>query len=209
MKTFGSTLTAAREKRKLSLSQLAELTHVPEDMLLALENEQASVLPADALVQGYVQLCAQALDVPAPTLLALYRRDVQPVKGSTNGVRPSRLKTAALLQPRTFSTAALAALVLVAAVFLARQWRVLGQPPSLEIIAPEHQSVVSSPVTVLGQAEPGTTVTLNTELVSLDPEGNFRSTVVLSPGERTLVFEAKDGQGRTARKLLFITVVDQ
>ena len=96
--------------------------------------------------------------------------------------------------------------LLGAAIFLAVQWRRLGDAPVLEVTSLENLSIVTTPITVTGKTEPNTTVTINTEIVSLDPQGRFRYELNLPPGERTVVVQATDSRGRQNEAVYFVTV---
>jgi hypothetical protein len=101
-------------------------------------------------------------------------------------------------------------LLLVAAIlgsgFVFVQWRQLSLPPELTLSSPENLSVITSPVKISGKTHPNNTVVVNTQPVSLDPQGRFEQELELPPGERAIVVSAKDNRGRESEKILFVTV---
>lgn len=208
MKTLGQVLRENREKRRFTPEHIAKKTTVPLSFIHLIEEEQYQELPALPLSQGYVLLIAGELEISEETALALFRRDVssrlqpddQPKKA------PSRAFRTSLITPRLLSFLALGTTCLLGIFVVIWQWRSLSQPPSLEITTPKPYEQRTSPVTITGKTHPENSVTINTEVISLDPEGNFSTQLPLPPGERTLVIQATDNRGRTSEEVIFITV---
>lgn len=208
MKSIGQVIRTYREQKDWSLSRLARETSVPEAVLQHIEAENYHALPAAPLVRGYLQLVASALGIPEETAIALWRRDApasaeQPLQ-SQSETSPFHRHTWWRLQFTSMTL--LGGLGLVLILFLVWQWRQVGQPPELEIHALENFQVLENPVVVNGKTDPDSTLTINTQLVSLDPQGNFSSQLELAPGERTIVVQSTDAQGRRAEKIFFVTV---
>ena len=63
MEPFGEYLKKAREKKKLSLEQIASQTRIQETHLRALESEDFANLPAKVFAKGFVRAYAKALDL--------------------------------------------------------------------------------------------------------------------------------------------------
>jgi cytoskeletal protein RodZ len=218
MKTLGQVLQTLREKQKLSIEQLARKSFVPQHVLESLENEQFETLPAAALVRGYIQLIAPLLEVSDETLLALYRRDVQEKK-LDKSAETSRLQRRSSLgrwnRPAFLSPSRWFSFVMAGAILIAIgsvtlwQWQQLSQPPKLRVDQPEPFALVKSPVQVTGKTSPENTVTINTENVSLNPQGEFSQVLQIPPGERTLVVRATDSRGRSTDVILFVTVEEE
>lgn len=202
MKTFGQHLQQSRIKKGLSLKDLAKQTSIAEEYLEALEQEKYAQLPAAPLARSYVQLIAQALEEEEETLLAFFRRDSNIAQQKVEQPFRRRMR----LQPRSLSLFFLGCLLLIGTTWLLYQWTQVSRPPQLQVREPADYAVVSSPVTVSGTTDTEATVTINTEPISLDPQGNFQQELSLPSGERALVIEAKDKQGRVSRKILYITI---
>lgn len=207
MKTFGQTLASAREKHHLSHSALSTMLHIPVDTLVALEQEKTENLPAQPLVRGYVQLLANALNLNEEGLLALWRRDFSVAKSSPiTGRRKARWLMRRNFSPRNFSLMLLLIAGVLGSSFVFLQWRQLNKPPELTITSPENLSILSAPIRLTGKTHPNNTVVVNTQPVSLDPQGRFEQDLDLPPGERAIVVSAKDNRGRESEKILFVTV---
>lgn len=211
MKSIGEVLAESRQKRGWSQQRLAQETTVPVEFIKQLEKQDYHQLPARSLVQGYIQLMANALRIPEDTALALFRRDF-PLDST---VKPTVRRSSALSrwgsstlwwQPKIISVAGVLVLLLLIASILLIQWQKLGQPPQLKVTSLENHSLITSPVNVTGQTDPGATVTINTEIVSLDQQGNFSYEMELPSGERSIVIQARDARGNLTEEVYFVTV---
>lgn len=208
MKTIGHVLRENREKQGFSQSQLARHTHVAERFIRALEDEDIARLPAAPLTQGYLQLLAKALGITEESLLALYRRDLAGQHGKAE-LQPSKRRVRfwhEWLSPRTFSMGLFGTLLLIVGGYFFFQWQQLGKPPLLVVDSPVPAAILSSPVIVEGKTDSDASLVINTQVVSLDPEGRFRFSLDLPAGERSIVVHATDRQGRKSEVVLFVTV---
>lgn len=208
MKSIGQVISTHRQKQGWSLEHLAAETNIAVEYVQALEDNEFTKLPTPTLVQGYVRLIAQALHIPQETALALLRRDLPSEIGGSPLSRSERqpLHKKRWFHPQMFSSGLVAMIVIFSALFLWNEWRKLARPPKLVVTNLENQVVVASPVTIQGQTDPKATLTINTEIVSLDLQGNFQYELPLPPGERTIVVETTDSRGQKAEQVYFITV---
>ena len=62
---FGYTLRKAREAKGLTLKDIAQSTHVMEQMLADLENENCSKIAAPIYGRGFVKLYCEAVGIEA------------------------------------------------------------------------------------------------------------------------------------------------
>ncbi|MCD8484479.1 hypothetical protein LRY60_02615 [Candidatus Woesebacteria bacterium] len=145
------------------------------------------------------------------TALALYRRDVESTASTPITNTPKRLKKNRnwkqyIFTPRFLSALVLAVGLLFGSLYATWQWISLSQPPSLTVTAPQAQEILTSPVRVSGTTSADNTVTINTEIVAVDINGNFGYDLALPPGERAIVVTAEDSRGRRSEEILFVTV---
>ncbi len=206
MKTIGPVLRDYRQKHHLSPGELSRRTMVPTDFIEALEEEDLNRLPAPALVKGYVRLIAQEISLPEENAIALFRRDLDRSPAS-NPVKPHRRRGWRFwFTPRILSLTILWLAILVGGAWLFQKWQQLGRPPQLTVETPINSAIVVAPISVTGKTDPDASLTINTELVSLDPQGNFTYSLDLPPGERAIVVQARDQQGRASEQIIFVTV---
>jgi hypothetical protein len=74
------------------------------------------------------------------------------------------------------------------------------------MIEPANYATLSSPLTIRGQTNKGTAITINTEAIPVDDSGNFSTSLSLPAGERTLVIVAADNHGRRSQTIIFVTI---
>lgn len=202
MKTLGPVLRDYRQKHHLSVNELSKRTHVPVEFIEALEEEKNDVLPAKTLSRGYVRLIAPEIGLSEESALALFRRDI-----GEDRVEPTRRRRGRLqITPRLLSLSVLSAAIFLGGAWLLLQWQQLGKPPVLAINTPQNYDIIPTPVQVNGKTDPDAALTINTEVVSTDPQGRFSYQLNLPPGERTIVVLATDRQGRTSEEIVFVTV---
>ncbi len=81
-RTPGAALRAAREKRRLSVAEIAETTRIKMHIVQALENDDYSVIAAPLYGKGFIKLYAEAVGLdPVPLVrqyLGNYARSIRP-----------------------------------------------------------------------------------------------------------------------------------
>lgn len=75
-KEFGTPLKKAREKLKLSASDVADNLLVAVEIVKAIDSSQAQALPAFTFTQGYIRNYARLVDVPVDDILNNYMQMV-------------------------------------------------------------------------------------------------------------------------------------
>ncbi len=70
--SVGETLRAAREKCSYSIAYVAAHTHLNEEVIRALENDDHEALPSAVFTKGYIRSVAKLLDIDAEALLGEY-----------------------------------------------------------------------------------------------------------------------------------------
>ncbi|MFA7459798.1 MAG: RodZ domain-containing protein [Trueperaceae bacterium] len=78
---LGRMLKEGRAERGLELADVAELTHIRQDYLRALEEGRYEELPEDVYSRNFVRLYAQAVGVPASEALSTYQSERQRAGG--------------------------------------------------------------------------------------------------------------------------------
>lgn len=78
---LGALLVEARRAKGLELADIAELTHVRQEYLRALEEGRFQDLPEDVYCRNYVRLYAQAVSLDAAKALEVYSRERRQASG--------------------------------------------------------------------------------------------------------------------------------
>jgi len=71
---FGKVLRKARERRSLSLAEVAERTRVPQGSLKLIEAGDIDDLPADVFVRGFIRSYARAVGITDDEPLGLFEQ---------------------------------------------------------------------------------------------------------------------------------------
>lgn len=74
--TPGGYIREQRQRRGLSVEQLAVATKIPASSLRLLENDEFEALPGPVFVKGFLRCCTRALGLPSETVMELlYERE--------------------------------------------------------------------------------------------------------------------------------------
>jgi len=78
MATIGEELKAARERKGLTIGEVAEKTRISHSFLKALEDEDYSVIPGEVFVTGFLRTYAKELGLDQKELVARYKENRLP-----------------------------------------------------------------------------------------------------------------------------------
>jgi cytoskeletal protein RodZ len=131
---FGTVLRQARERRRLSLAELAERTRVPQGSLKLIEAGNIDDLPADVFVRGFIRSYARAVGIADDQPLGLFeqaqafRRQVEERQAATPSVEAEAAAEEDSQGPRrTIGLAVFVIIVLLIATITLSMF--LRQPP--------------------------------------------------------------------------------
>ncbi len=197
---IGQILADERQKQRITLTQLSQVTKIKIEYLQALEKNQFDQLPASVFIKGFIKSYARVLKLDQRSLLAILRRDYQENKTGElllrQYIRPVSQRQKQW-KPITLVVVVVAAIFLSLAGYIGFQWYNLNKPPSLEIYSPEENEFVSSQIVVSGAVENEVMVSVNAQPVSTQPDGTFKTEVYLPrEGISTITIEAVDQKGR-------------
>ncbi|MCL5434839.1 MAG: helix-turn-helix domain-containing protein [Patescibacteria group bacterium] len=195
----GQKLEEARLQKNLSLADVSQSTKIKVGFLDAIEKGEYERLPSVAYAQGFVRNYARFLNMPEKETLALFRREFDEEK--TLRVLPqgfAKTKEFSLSRFKSKQTLFLVSLVFLILVgYILFQYRGALISPSLYIISPKENAVISSSVvTVIGKTDPNSTVYINKDLISVDQGGNFEKTINVFPGKTTIIVKAANKFGK-------------
>jgi len=197
---IGQILADERQKQRITLTQLSQVTKIKIEYLQALEKNRFDRLPASVFIKGFIKSYARVLDLDQKSLLAILRRDYQ--ENKTGELLPRQFTRSVSARQKQWQPITLVA-VIAAAIFLSLagyvgfQWYNLNKPPSLEIYSPEENEFVSSQIIVSGVVENEAMVSVNAQPVSIQPDGTFKTEIYLPrEGISTITIEAVDQKGR-------------
>ncbi|MBI2010059.1 MAG: helix-turn-helix domain-containing protein [Candidatus Chisholmbacteria bacterium] len=200
MKTIGELLKTARQKKALSLMEVADRTKIQEKFIRALEADNYHALPESAFVKGFIRNYALSLGEDPKMLLAVFRRDysedakgkVVP-RGLTDPLNQPRLRWT----PKVTAVVSFAVIILVVTSYLILQFRLLAGGPNLTIHSPTANAIVGPQISIQGITHPQATLTIQNKQITVGDDGKFTETISLSQGPHTIIIEATDRSGHT------------
>jgi len=139
---FGARLKARRESFGLSVSDVAELTHISADYIDAIENLNAAALPAIGYTLGYVRTYAKALGMDGDVAVLDYKSSVAmtklPLRDTPHMILPRRK----LRLPRGFiSAVTVASGALMIGVWYGTHSEAIATPTPVIDIAPQYTAL--------------------------------------------------------------------
>lgn len=209
-KTIGQILRDEREAHRLTLEKLSASTQIRLEFLEALEADRFDELPSAAYVKGFIQAYCREFGLESGALLAILRRDY---KASAKGqliprefIKPVRRRP---IRWTPITWLLLFALLLGSAFFsyLGFQWYRLTRPPELVVLEPTARATVSAKVQVSGYTSPEAMLEINDELVSVQPDGHFSTTLnfpVEGLGIISLTASNRQGRVQTEQRLVYV-----
>lgn len=198
MKTVGSILKNARERKGLSHKEIFQAIKIHPRFLKALEESNWDVFSSGVHAKGFLKNYAEYLGLNVDEALAFFRREYDEKK---NQKIKSVIKP--LSAPRLVITPGLvlatATLVFVALFFgyVIYQYRSFAGAPILIIDQPRTDLTVSDPLlNVVGRTDPDAAVSLNGQQIGIGEKGTFSAHITLADGVNTLNFVAENKLGR-------------
>lgn len=198
--TIGELLRQERESHRLSVEQVARLTHIREEYIQQIEANAFDQLPPAVYVKGYVRSIAQIFGVEPEPLLALLRRDYKEGdKGVLSTYSPLAKKRGGLWRGPIKWPAILAGGMLVTiAAYITAQWMIAQRPPPLAVEKLDELTEIASDMVIVGRTSPEAIVLVNEQPAALRPDGSFSYQLQLEQtGLVTIKIEARDERGKS------------
>lgn len=199
MLTAGQLLQEVRLKKKLTLTEVASGTKIKVAFLSAIERGEYYKLPSPSYALGFVKNYAEFLEIPARQIVPIFKREfdannaikVLP-KGFTTEEKPVSFRK--MKTRRTF--VGIFGIVLIIFGYLFYQYRAAFFPPPLTVTSPKENAIVTQDIIVQGKTDPGATIVVNDDEVTVDDAGVFRKQVTLFSGKSTIRIVAKNTFGK-------------
>lgn len=199
MQTVGEILKKARQKRQISLEDVAIKTKISLKYLRAIELNDFDALPPATFTKGFMQNYAAIVGLNPQTVLAIFRRDFDQDKKGRIIPRSLSEHTSPRVNFYTPTTTAIiiaSFLSLLIIAFFTRQIIIFNSPPPLQITQPSPQAQVVSPITITGTTSPQAILTINNRPISVDQDGVFISELDLTQGEHVVIITATSRSDR-------------
>lgn len=199
MTTVGEMLRSAREKKKLTIDQIEKATKIRAKFLMAMESNEFAKLPGPTFARGFVKNYAAYLGLPIEDTLAFFRRQLSPDQTKITVQNPTRTPFAGWkFTPQLFTNLVIGLLLLVFFGYLLVSYFQYTGSPTLAVSTPANNVVVSEEsIHVTGNTDPGASLTINGQQVSIAENGTFDVAVPLQPGLNTVTVSATNKFGRS------------
>lgn len=207
--TLGEKLFKLRNDFRMSLAEVSKATRIQVKYLESLENGAYEKLPADVYVRGFLRSYARYLNVDEQALVRLYERErhIKENLGQDPTTPPAHAfaPLSFVITSRTLIGGLIFLLVAGSFLYLYREFRSFAAEPQLLIFEPQSGvSVETEEVVVRGKTDKGAQVTLNSQEVFVDTDGQFSDTLIIRPGMNTIVVRTRNRFEKEKSVTLFV-----
>jgi len=198
MLTIGQYFKSERHLRKMTLSQLEEITKIKKDFLKYIEAENWQSLPEYPVVLGFVKNIAAALEIDPLKVAAFLRRDYPPQKMNMNP-KPD-LPKEFRFGPRLTFFIGVGIVLVVLVGYLVVQYVSFIRPPSLEVYEPTQDQIVKkTELKVIGKTDSDATVKVNNQPVLVSDTGLFETELEIFEGTTVVEVVSVSRSGKESR----------
>ena len=201
--SIGGAFRQEREKREMTIEEIAKKLSVSREHITAIEEDRFSFFSAHVYAKGLTRRYAATLGFDEEPCVKEFDRAWNAHARSMEHRPVSQLlkkkSVWEYITPRIILLLAglLCAVALI--LYFANSTFVTTRTPSFTFDEPREDALASSSVlTVRGTADSHIELTLNKQPVYIDTDGKFSQTIVLQRGINTLTLEGKNSFGRTA-----------
>ncbi|MDP1743445.1 MAG: helix-turn-helix domain-containing protein [Candidatus Amesbacteria bacterium] len=207
MKSIGQLLQASRVAKKLDIADVARITKIRSQYLVALEADDYSQLPSNPVARGFIKNYAQFLNINVDQILAIFRRDF--VENTDGKIVPrgfeNPLEEFSFWTPKTTTIMIVVCLLTLFTSYLTYQYRIMVGAPTLTIMRPiDKYKTDQDTVEIVGATDPEAILSVNNQLVALDKGGTFRFRVPLTGESTTVTIVAASKYGKTRSQTLTV-----
>jgi cytoskeletal protein RodZ len=207
LRTIGSLLKERRKERKLTVSQISEITKIRGEYLKAIEDGNYDVFPSEVYLKGFLKNYAKFLGINTERALAMYRRERDFRKAEPTISMSKRLIDKSLDLTITPSRVIIVAVIIAALLTVLYIGSYVGKilkEPNLKVTAPIDLSsgqedtlkVKENKILIQGEIEVGATLSINGQEFQTNNFQKFTEGFDLEPGlnKFTLIAESQFGK---------------
>lgn len=199
-KRTGDILREARERRGESIDQVSAAIKIRPSMLMAIEAGQFYGLTDPLYLKGFIRAYTAHVALNEDDVLPFFRREYdeqehqqEELKQPLTPIEPKKSR----ITPGWIVVGFLAVAVVAVAGYSYHQYVSVALTPELKIESPADNLTASQgQVEVQGKTDPDASLSLNGQVVSLEPNGKFGLTVGLAAGSNTLLFKSVNKLGK-------------
>jgi len=201
-------ITEQLDIKGFTLERIAEVTDIPLRYLEALLQDHDKKLPAAPYVRGYLLKIGKILGLDGSELWELYKKESGVKSSGPSDLLPSN-RFAIKAINRKYVIAAIV-IVIVIGYFIWQAPRFLGKPP-LTINYPFDETTATSypEIIIVGKSDPRDKLTIGSEEILVDKDGNFSKNYQLQQGQNTIEIKVKRFLGRETKVVKYVTYLPQ
>jgi len=197
-KHLGKELKEAREKKQITLEEVAKKTRIPIKYLEAIENNRFFDLPkAHSHRCAYLRALCDLYNLDGENILYKFRCENGLENLSVPNLKTTdtkNLHTVPILIRNFF----LISFIFLFIVYLGWQIHGIITPPKLILYSPtEGQISTRAEIVVQGETNKENKLEVNGREIKVDEEGKFNTTILLSNGVNTITLSATKKHGKT------------
>lgn len=194
--TVGETLRQAREELGNKISELAKDTAIHPRFIQALEEDRHQDLPGDIYVRHWLrQLCVKfKLNDQEIIEQWLKERRVKNLHQPITGPTTHKTSLPLIITGKIWRWWLIGLATLVLIIFLGSRIYAVVSPPLLNITQPPEPMLTMRNqfnLTIIGHTTPEALVTINTQVLNADLNGDFTQTVSLKRGLNQITITAQ------------------
>jgi len=195
MLSVGKLLKDARERKKLSLSDVEKRIKVREQFIRALEKDEWAVFTSQIYITGILKNYARFLELDERKILAFFRREYE----RTEEIKFKEKISSSYLSSDSKKTIIIGFIficILLVGYFSYQLLQYL-RPPSVQILSPINNTFKRElTVKIVGKTEKEAVVTIMGERIYQNKEGIFEYVMPLKRKENTLIIEVVGANGK-------------
>lgn len=195
-KGIGEMLRNAREAKKATLDDAAEILHIRSEYLSALENEDYERLPSGLYGRQFLKEYGQLLKLDTQKLISL-SPFAEETKQSDPFSQKILRKHKFLVFPKIIRNTILISLFCICLLYLFIYFRRLIDAPDLTLYYPETNIVTTELLLeIKGKSSPETEIKINNTSIMSAEDGTFTHEIRLKRGLNNITVSAKKKYGQ-------------
>lgn len=195
MLSVGKLLKDARERKKLSLSDVEKRIKVREQFIRALEEDKWDTFTSHIYITGILKNYARFLELDERRILAFFRREYERIEDIKfkEKVSSSYLSSDS---KKTIIVGFISIFILLVGYFSYQLFQYF-KPPIVQILSPSTNTFKRVPIIkVIGKTEKEAVITIMGERVYQNKEGVFEYIMPLKQKENSLSIEVVGANGK-------------
>ncbi len=206
MKSVGALLISARKKAGYTIDDVYRAIKVHPKYIKALEKDEYEIFEGRVHAKGFLSIYSQYLGLDMSEVMALWRREYEPLINDSNKDSFSKMKS---LEPEKMAITPGVVISIVITVFLLGffsylyfQYKEFTGAPNLEIYHPSDNYLSEQDVVdITGRVDLDSKVFINNQELIANPDGSFLTSIKLREGINTISIKAVNKLNKESEKI--------